>query len=437
MIIGIVGGGLLGITVGAWLARQGYRVEVFEAAPELGGLAGTMTLDDGTVVDRYYHTILFSDSELRRWCADLNLLGQLHFRETRMGFYYRGRVHSMNNIVEFLRFPPLGWMDRLRLGLTVLYAQFVRDWRTLEGVGVENWLVGLSGRTTFDNIWRPMLRAKFDGGFETTPATYIWSRLVRMKSTRSGVNQKEMAGYLVGGYATLVRAMAAQIVEAGGTVHLGQKADEVLIENGRAHGLRVGGAVHEFKAVIVTVPLPAFRRLIPAAPADYAAFLEKTDYLGIVCPLMALDRPLTGYWTLNITDDSIPFTGVIETTTYINPHDVGGYHLVYLPKYTAPGSEWLAKSDEEIREIWLNNLQAMFPSFDRRWVRYFRVHRERYVEPLHRLNEIDLIPSIKTPVNNLYLANTTQVYPALTNGESVVRHAQAVARVVAADSPPR
>src|SRR5512137_1130411 len=158
-----------------------------------------------------------------------------------MGFYYRGKIHSMNNMVEFLRFPPLGWIDRFRLGLTVLYAQFVSDWRKLEGIGVEKWLVGLSGRTTFDNIWRPMLRAKFDGSFEHTPATYIWSRLVRMKSTRSGANQKEMAGHLIGGYATLIRRMAERAEQAGAKFHLSQPVQEIVVDAERraARGLRV------------------------------------------------------------------------------------------------------------------------------------------------------------------------------------------------------
>ena len=72
----------------------------------------------------------------------------------------------------------------------------------------------------------------------------------------------------------------------------------------------------------------------------------------------------------------------------------------------------------------------MFPDFDRRWIRYFLVHRERYVEPLHWLNSAHLIPQIKTPIENLYLATTTQIYPALTNSESVTRHARQVAQCV-------
>src|SRR5512136_2445436 len=219
MTVAIVGGGLMGVSLAYYLSRQGVAVEVFEASPELGGLAGSLQLDDGAVVDRFYHTVLSSDSHLLSLFDELGLKDQYRCRETKMGFYYQGQVHSMNGIVEFLRFPPLGWIDRFRLGITVLYAQLVRDWKNLESIGVEKWLVGLSGRTTFDNIWRPMLRAKFDGGFEHTPATYIWSRLVRMKSTRSGANQKEMAGHLIGGYATLIRRMAERVEQAGGKFH--------------------------------------------------------------------------------------------------------------------------------------------------------------------------------------------------------------------------
>ena len=174
----------MGISLGYFLSRLGAQVEIYEASPNLGGMAGSIILDDGTVVDRFYHAILSSDLHLLQLCGELGLESQLKFNTTRMGFYHQDAVYSMDNILEFLKFPPLGWIDRFRLGLTVLYAQFVRDWRSLESVSVERWLIQISGKNTYQNIWRPMLRAKFDGGFEHTPATYIWSRLVRMKSTR-------------------------------------------------------------------------------------------------------------------------------------------------------------------------------------------------------------------------------------------------------------
>jgi protoporphyrinogen oxidase len=433
--VGIVGGGIMGVSLGYFLSQQGAEVEIFEASPMLGGLAGTVTLEDGVSVDRFYHTILSSDSHLRQLCSELNIADRLRFRETQMGFYHQGEIHSMNNIVEFLRFPPLGWIDRFRLGLTVLYAQLVGDWHRLESVSVEKWLLRLSGRRTFENIWRPMLKAKFDGGFGNTPATYIWARLVRVKSTRSGANQKEEAGHLVGSYMTLIEAMAERVEAAGGKIRLRCPVQQIVIEQGCAQGVRTVHGMHPFDVVVAALQIPIFRRMIPDVSQDYHDFLGKTDYLGVICPLLILDRPLTGFWTLNITDERVPFTGIIETTAYIDPEFVGGHHLVYLPKYTAPGSPWQQMSDEEIKETWLQNLETMFPHFDRRRIRYFLVQRERYVEPLHWLNSTHLVPQVETPTENLYLATTAQIYPALTNSESVTRHARQVAHCILERGP--
>ena len=429
--IGIIGGGIMGISLGYFLAKQGVSVTIYEASPVLGGLAGPLVLEDGTEVDRFYHAILSSDRHLSDLCKELGIYDQMRFKETKTGFYYKGAIHPMNNIIEFLKFPPLGWIDRFRLGLTVLAAQFVRDWKSLESVSVQSWLLKWGGGTTFQNIWRPMLKAKFDGGFDNVPATWIWSRLVRMKSTREGANQKEMAGHLIGGYITLIKAMTEKILAGGGEVLLKTPVKEIVIENGKATGIRLAsGEIVSYDKVVCTMQAPIFQRLIPGADISYQKFLGKQDYLGIIAPLLVLDRPLSGNWTLNITDDRFPFTGVIETTAYIDPKYVGGYHLVYLPKYTAPGSPWQQKTDDEIKNIWLENLQAMFPSFDKSWIRYFLIHRERYVEPLHGLNETDQVPTVKTPLENLFLATTSQIYPALTNGESVSRHARGASEII-------
>ena len=112
MKVGIVGGGITGISLGYFLSLQGVKVEIFEASPALGGLADQVTLEDGALVDRFYHTILSSDSHLRQLCTELDISDRLRFRETKMGFYHQGEIHSMNNAIEFLRF--LCWA-----GLTV------------------------------------------------------------------------------------------------------------------------------------------------------------------------------------------------------------------------------------------------------------------------------------------------------------------------------
>jgi protoporphyrinogen oxidase len=427
MNVGIIGGGITGVTLGYFLASKGIAVDIFEASPVLGGLAGPLFLEDGTAVDRFYHAILPSDDHLYGVCRDLNLDGQLRFKGTKNAFVVNGAIASMNSAAEFLRFSPLTVSERLRLGLTILRAQLVRDWRPLEQVSVQAWLRRWSGHGVFEKLWQPMLAAKFEDAYHDTPATWMWSRLVRMKSTRSGVNQRESAGHLIGGYATLLEAMAARIRSAGGRIHLRCAAQEIVIQRERAVGIRTALGVWDGGPIVSTMQAPVFRRLIPSAPHDYQDSLSSVPYLGVVCPLVVLDRPFSGYWVLNIADARVPFTGVIETTSYIDPQYVGGHHLVYLPKYTAPGSRWQEMPDEAVRDQALNALKQIVPTFDRRSVRYVLVHRERYVEPLHRLHGADPTPALQTPVENLYLATTAQIYPALTNGESVTRHARAVA----------
>jgi hypothetical protein len=92
-------------------------------------------------------------------------------------------------------------------------------------------------------------------------------------------------------------------------------------------------------------------------------------------------------------------------------------------------------TDDEVKELWLNQLESMFPQFTRCWIRYFLVQRERYVEPLHPLNGIHLIPSIHTPIKNLYLATNAQIYPSLTNGESICQKAKEISELIISEMP--
>jgi protoporphyrinogen oxidase len=239
-----------------------------------------------------------------------------------------------------------------------------------------------------------------------------------------------MAGHLVGGYLTLANALADHIKATGGKVILNTPVEEVHIENGRATAICTKDEFIPYDAVIATLPVPLFRQLIPHAPLEYLEFLDRIRYLGLICPVMVLDRPLTGFWTLNIADDTIPFTGAIETTAYIDPQYVGGYHLVYLPKYTNPNGKWYHKADEEIQCTWIEMLEKMFPQFDRSWIQAFRVNREIWVEPLHPLDSSDQIPPIDIPVEQLFLVTTAQIYPELTNCESITRYARDAANAI-------
>src|SRR5829696_1630710 len=135
----IVGGGMLGMTLAHRLAQQGQRVTLCEAAPQLGGLASAWQLGD-VYWDRHYHVTLMSDTHLRSLLEELGLEREMRWVETKTGFYSGGRLLSMSNAWEFLRFPPLNMWQRMRLGGTIFLASKLRNWRRLEKIPVEKWL---------------------------------------------------------------------------------------------------------------------------------------------------------------------------------------------------------------------------------------------------------------------------------------------------------
>ncbi len=432
--VAVVGGGIMGVTLAYHLSRQGFNVTVYERGDNLGGLASYM-LYEGARLDRFYHTILSSDLSMQRLIEESGVKDRLHFTATKQGFYDNGQIYPFNTPVDFLLFPPLNLFQRFRLGLQVIYAQFESRWEKMDEIPVEDWLVKVSGRGVYNKVWKPLLRAKFDSTSENVPATYIWSRLRRMMGTREGVTSTEMMCYLENGYYTLIEALARRCEAQGVAFHLRAPIEEIVIENGRVAGVRVGGVVEPYDAVISTLASPILANLLPEAPTGFRAMLAKQQYLGVLCPLLILKKQLLPYYVLNITDESIPFTAVVETTNLIDPQHVKGYHLVYLPKYLAPDNEMANWPDEQVKTEWMKHFRRMFPAFNEADIVDFIVQRARYVEPIRPMGTRDEIPPIKTPVERLYMGNTVMIYPELGNGEAVTRFAAKVAEQVIEDAP--
>lgn len=429
MGIAIIGGGILGVTLAYRLAEAGADVTIYERGQSIGGLASFMLYNE-TRIDRFYHTILSSDLSMQTLIRESDVADRLHFTETKQAFYDGGRLYSFNTPIELMTYPPLHLIQRIRLALQIVAAQFERDAHKMDQLPVEQWLMRVSGRGVWQKVWKPMLRAKFDSEAVNVPATYIWSRLRRMMSTRRGVTSKEMMCYLEGGYFTLVEAIAHCAESRGVRLHTGVAVEEVVIEAGKVVGLRTAEGVQPYDVVISTLPSPLLAQIIPAAPQSFRDLLTKQEYLGVICPLLILKQRLTPYYVLNITDETIPFTAVVETTNLIDPAHVGDYHLVYLPKYIAPNSPLIDWSDEKIQTEWMQHFTRMFPDFDTSQIEAFIVQRARYVEPLRPIGTTGEIPTIQTPVAGLYMGNTVMVYPELNNGESVTQLAGRVAETI-------
>jgi protoporphyrinogen oxidase len=424
----VVGGGFLGMTLALRLAKQGKRVTLFEAAPSLGGLAGAWQLGD-IVWDKHYHVTLFSDSFVRSLLQELGLEHQMRWSKTRTAFYAGAKLHSLSSASEFLKFPLLNLIDKIRLGATILHASRIKNSQSLEGIRVKDWLRKWSGSRTTEKIWLPLLRAKLGSSYEETSAAFIWASVARMYAARRTCSKTELFGYLPGGYARFIERLAEALKSEHVDCELGRPVKEIV---GTADGkveIRVDGeGIRTFDEVVVTATAPQAMRMCPQlTPAEKNQWAQ-IQYQGIICASLLLKNSLADFYITNITDENLPYTAVIEMSALVDKAQFNGRALVYLPKYVSPDSPDFALSDAEIQEKFLAGLEKMYPSFRRDDVLCFQVSRVKHLLPIPTLNYSEKLPSATTSIPGLHIVNSAHIVNGTLNVNETVQLAEATAK---------
>lgn len=431
----IVGGGMLGLTLAHRFAQHGDDVTVFEAAPYLGGLASAWSLDD-VVWDRHYHVSLLSDVHLRSLLSELGLEQEMEWVETRTGCYTGGRLYSVSNTLEFLRFPPLRLIDKLRLGGTIFYGSKVRNWQRLEDVPVERWLAAWSGRRTFERLWLPLLRSKLGDSYRQASAAFMWATIQRLYAARRTGLKKEMFGYVPGGYARILERFAQVLRGEGVELRLGAAVTAIEANGAKVRLSERDGVADEFDDVVITANASVAARLVPGLDDVERAGLEEIRYQGVVCASLLLKQPLSPYYLTYITDES-PFTAVVEMSAFVDRRHFGGRSLVYLPKYSAPDDPIARMSDDDVKETFLAGLEGMYPGFRRDDVVAFRVSRVREVFAIPTLGYSRRVPPIATSVPGVHLVTSAQIVNGTLNVNETVQLAERAARHLLRDEGER
>lgn len=421
---GIIGGGFLGMTLAHRLAQQGKHVTLFEGAAQLGGLASAWHLGD-VVWDRHYHVTLMSDTCLRSLLAELGLEKELQWIETRTGFYTDGKLYSMSNTVEFLRFPPLRFLNKLRLGGTIFYASRIKDWKRLESISVTKWLKRWSGQQTLEKIWLPLLRAKLGENYKKASAAFIWAIIARMYAARRTGLKKEMFGYVPGGYARVLERFGEVLAEEKVCIRLRHVAKKVEWATGG--GVCVAfenGRKEVFDRIVLTIAAPYSARICPQLSEDERSRLMGIQYQGIICASLLLKRSLAGFYVTNITDSWVPFTAIIEMSALVDRTHFGGNTLVYLPKYVTPDDPAFSLTDQEVEETFVQALLRMYPHLHRSDLLCFRISRVRYVLAISTLRYSERLPPMATSIPGVHIVNSAHIVNGTLNVNETIQLAE-------------
>ncbi len=415
---------MLGAAAARRLRADGAQVTLFEAAPALGGLTSSCTWDvpDGPPVrwDRFYHVILGSD---RRVLALLDEIGipDVQWSRTRAACYAGGKMLPASSAAELLGLPFLGIVAKLRIALTVAWAALWPSGERFDRITAARWLRRWSGRQATERLWLPLLRAKLGESAERASATFIWSTMRRLATARFQGRGDDLFGYAPGGYATVLAAVAVDLDKCGVVTRTDAAVAEVRRRPGGG-GVDVvprEGATETFDRVLVTTAAPLAARLVPELTEAERARLDAVEYLGVVCPSVLLRRSATGAYITYVTDPA-PFTAVIEMSALVEPSELQGHTLVYLPLYAASHDPVFAESDAAIRDRFLPEFLAMY-GLDESDVLAVAVSRARYVMPVPTPGYAGRVPDVRTSVPEVYLVGSGQITTGTLNVEQTLQ----------------
>lgn len=430
MNIGIIGGGMMGLTTAYFLSRKGHQVTVFEKESEIGGLSRSEEILPGLRWDRFYHVILSTDEELLNFIDEIGLSLDLQFKETKTGFFTDGHLHSMSSSLEFLTFKPLSLWSKLRLGAGILYASKINNWKHLEKMYAKTWLIRVFGRRNYEKLWDPLLRSKFGNASSQTSGAFIWAAIKRYYGTRHNSSKKEMMGCVSGGYHSILKNIQKKLLDLGVEILLNSEVNKLETNSQKKLGVYTAKKILNFDRVLATVPNPHILNFWSEAPVEYRDHLGKVAYLSLVCVTLVLEQQLCPFYVMNLTDNGFPFTGVIEATNVIPAEVLQGRGLVYLPRYMPATDQFYNRPDADILKIFIGALRKIFPNLSDDQIIAKHVHRESHVQPIQKIDYSNSIPPIQTPLKNFYMVNTTMILNSTLNNNEVIKIAKQAARIV-------
>lgn len=412
--VDIIGAGISGMATAFYLSRQrdDVHIRVWEKDKFPGGLAGAFETDDFSV-EKFYHHIFKRDKGLQQLIADVGLADELSWRPAATGSYYFQQPYRLSAPLDLLKFKPLPFLSRIRLGMMVLHARTVKDWEKLDDTSVKDYILKYGGKKVYEVVWKPLLEGKFGKYADEVSAAWLWCKLVDRGSSRNK-GGFEYLGYLKGGLGRMFEAMMQELRAKSHEVHLNQGVEALSsqLESGRISHLRPeGGDLLPTDFVVSCTQTPQLARMLPDSAAQYRADLEKIKFLSNVCLVLTLDKSLSEFYWTNVTDPEAPFVGIIEQTKWADRKEFNDKHLVYISSYVPYEDERLKMSAEELLAFYLPYIQKIFPDFSEERILDKYLWKAAYTQPIVHVGYRHNVPATQSPLDNLLVATMAQIYP--------------------------
>ncbi len=287
--VGVIGAGPAGITCAYELAKRGVEVEVFEAAPVVGGMARSIELW-GQTVDLGPHRFFSVDKRVNRlWLEVAGRDYTMVNRQTRILYYGKLFFYPLKAMNALMN---LGFFEAVRCVLSYMSARLTS--KKKEDT-FESWVTSRFGRRLF-RIFFKTYTEKLWGVATTELDSDFASQRIKGLSLYEAVKDALFGGgsgkhktlvdrfaYPLQGTGHIYERMREKVIDKGGLVHLSSPVKGLLVEKSICQGIELeNGEQKYFDHVVSSMPLTLLAKSIRQIPIEINGHLETLSYRNTV-----------------------------------------------------------------------------------------------------------------------------------------------------------
>jgi protoporphyrinogen oxidase len=402
MKVGIIGAGFSGLSSAYKLAKNGAEVTVFEMDEKPGGLAvGFEKTGWKWSLEKHYHHWFYSDMAARNLAKEIGQ--EVVIEPTKTSTFLDGDIFQLDSPLSLLRFGRISFWERMRTGIVLAYFKLTPFWKPLERITTKEFLEKYMGEESWRVLWEPLFQKKFSAYADSIPASWFWAR-IKKRSIK--------LCYPAGGFLSFAKKLEKEIKKLNGKFLYGTKVESVE-KDGEKLFVKTEKEKYNFDSVICTLPSFLFLKVVKGLSESYIQNLSSLKGLGAVNLVLSLRRKFLSdgtYW-LSIGEMKFPFLAIVEHTNFMKSSNYGGENIVYIGKYLSNNHEYFQKDANSLLAEYMPYLKKINPSFSKDWIIGSWVFKTPFAQPIVSLNYSKIMPSMETPIANLFLANIEQVYP--------------------------
>ncbi len=400
--VAIIGAGAGGLSAGYYLAKAGLKVDIFESSSDLGGLGSSYEVA-GQPVEKFVHHLFASDIYFKQLIRELELGDKLHFKKSKDAVFVEKKILPFSSPFDLIKFFPLSFVSRVRTGLMALYLKKTTNYKKFERHTAQKLITKIAGVESYHKIWEPLIVSKFGNYASKISMAWFWARIYSRTSK---------LGYLDGGYREFFYKLANIIATRGGKIYLNKPIIKIATKKNEKIDILTSSGSKEYDYVLVTIAPSVFEKITPELQGTkYSNNLKLKEMISATTLNLVLKKSFMKYYWLNIVEKNFPFLVLVEHTNLVPKTTYKNKTILYIGNYLMQTDARFTNSKEQNLKLFLPFLKKINPKFSSTWIESITKHNAPYAQPIVDTEYSFSIPSVKTPLKNVYLVTMSQIYP--------------------------